>query len=74
MASTRKAPRLLLLSLCAALSAAALFVGGLPPAASAAETPIPVPDGTSAVTAAASCWEVKQLNPAAPSGKYWLVT
>lgn len=32
------------------------------------------PDGLSSFTAAASCWEIKQLSPSAPSGVYWLVT
>lgn len=32
------------------------------------------PDGSSSLTAAASCWEIKQNNPAAPSGTYWLWT
>jgi hypothetical protein len=43
-----------------------------PTTASAA--PIPGPDGLSVATAAASCWEIKQLTPAAPSGVYWLNT
>lgn len=32
------------------------------------------PDGSSSHTAAASCWEIKQNNPEAPSGAYWLWT
>lgn len=32
------------------------------------------PDGLSEGTAAASCWEIKQLTPDAPSGVYWLNT
>ncbi|TFC46643.1 fibrinogen-like YCDxxxxGGGW domain-containing protein [Cryobacterium shii] len=32
------------------------------------------PDGLSEATAAASCWEIKQVTPAAPSGVYWLNT
>lgn len=43
-------------------------------AASAAEPTIPSPDGLSELTAAASCWEIKQLQPSAPSGVYWLAT
>ncbi len=31
-------------------------------------------DGQSEATAAASCWEIKQATPAAPSGVYWLNT
>ncbi|MEX5270613.1 fibrinogen-like YCDxxxxGGGW domain-containing protein [Kocuria sabuli] len=38
-----------------------------------AATPPPV-DGRTAATAAASCWEVKQKDPASASGVYWLVT
>lgn len=48
--------------------AGSLVVGGAP--ASAAT----VPDGLTQESAAASCWEVKQNNPAAPDGVYWLVT
>ena len=33
-----------------------------------------VRDGTSSERAAASCWEIKQTTPAAPSGRYWLQT
>ncbi|MCT1478148.1 fibrinogen-like YCDxxxxGGGW domain-containing protein [Microbacterium sp. p3-SID336] len=32
------------------------------------------PDGKTQETAAASCWEIKQNNPAATNGVYWLVT
>ncbi len=74
MSFNRKILRPMLISIYAALSAAALSVGGFTPPASAVATPIPAPDGRSAVTAAASCWEIKQLNPSAPSGTYWLVT
>ncbi|PYI37314.1 hypothetical protein CVS30_15990 [Arthrobacter psychrolactophilus] len=42
------------------------------PAAEAADPP--VYDGSSAGQAAASCWEVKAVTPAAPSGVYWLRT
>lgn len=31
-------------------------------------------DGRTSDTAAASCWEIHQQNPAAPSGRYWIVT
>lgn len=31
-------------------------------------------DGLSAATAAASCWDIKQRNPAASDGTYWLQT
>lgn len=43
--------------------------------AMAAEQPsIPEPDGKSEHTAAASCWEIKQMNPQAKNGIYWLAT
>jgi trimeric autotransporter adhesin len=64
----------------ARVAAAALMAAVLPltmfsslvPAA-AAEEGI-VRDGSSQLQAAASCWEVKQTAPAAPSGSYWLLT
>ncbi|WBU38829.1 fibrinogen-like YCDxxxxGGGW domain-containing protein [Homoserinibacter sp. YIM 151385] len=56
-----------------ALTATAAVIGGLL-AAPAAASAAPAPDGMTSQTAAASCWEIKQLNPAAPSGVYWLVT
>ncbi|MEJ7636312.1 fibrinogen-like YCDxxxxGGGW domain-containing protein [Aeromicrobium sp.] len=31
-------------------------------------------DGTTQERAAASCWEIKQNDPDAPSGRYWIVT
>lgn len=34
----------------------------------------PVTAGTSPATAAASCWEIKQLRPAVANGSYWLWT
>ncbi len=34
----------------------------------------PAVDGLTQATAAASCWEVKQLNGSAPSGTYWILT
>ncbi|HEV7955695.1 MAG TPA: fibrinogen-like YCDxxxxGGGW domain-containing protein, partial [Marisediminicola sp.] len=53
---------------------AALVVGLMlaPQQASAAD--IPAPDGRSELTAAASCWEAKQRDPAAESGVYWILT
>ncbi len=51
------------------------------PSRAAAETPQSIdflnPDdytGLSMDKAAASCWEIKQLNPASASGSYWLLT
>ncbi|WP_461172296.1 fibrinogen [Arthrobacter sp. Z1-9] len=59
----------------AALTAALLPVTLLSslPQAAAAEQGI-VRDGTTQLQAAASCWEIKQTAPAAPSGSYWLLT
>jgi hypothetical protein len=42
--------------------------------AQADSSSLPTPDGLSAATAAASCWEVKVNTPSAPSGVYWLYT
>lgn len=58
----------------AALTAALLpitLLSSLPPAAAAEDI---VRDGTTQLRAAASCWEIKQTAPAAPSGSYWLLT
>lgn len=38
------------------------------------DPPPPTPDGLSSQTAAASCWEVKQLQPSSADGVYWLNT
>ncbi|MFJ3031531.1 fibrinogen-like YCDxxxxGGGW domain-containing protein [Rothia terrae] len=43
------------------------------PVATAAETAQKI-DGKTSATAAASCWEIKQLDPASNSGSYWLYT
>ncbi len=57
---------------------AAIAVGVVAPtalaASSAGAAAIPGPDGLSQATAAASCWEIKQVTPSAPSGVYWLET
>ncbi|WP_441841333.1 fibrinogen-like YCDxxxxGGGW domain-containing protein [Microbacterium gubbeenense] len=55
------------------LLAASLLVASAFPAA-ADETALPAPDGLTEATAAASCWEVAQLDPDAPSGDYWIAT
>lgn len=52
----------------------ALVLTGLAVSPAAAEPVIPPPDGLTQATAAASCWEIKQLTPSAPSGVYWLST
>lgn len=61
------------LALCAS-STALMITGALFTAVPAAPAePLPV-SGSSAATAAASCWEIKQTNPSLPSGVYWLFT
>ncbi|PJJ72439.1 hypothetical protein CLV46_2011 [Diaminobutyricimonas aerilata] len=58
----------------AALGAAlAVAASLLLPATSPARAAVTA-DGASPGTAAASCWEVKQNNPAAESGIYWILT
>lgn len=63
-------------SLAAVLLLAALvltpFVPGAVPRAAAA--PDLTHDGRSAATAAGSCWEIKQHDPDAEDGAYWLLT
>ncbi|MGK7223266.1 fibrinogen-like YCDxxxxGGGW domain-containing protein [Kocuria flava] len=47
----------------------------LPFAPVTAAEPAPAPvDGKTSASAAASCWEIKQKDPASKSGVYWLVT
>ena len=60
---------------CLALGCASLAAYGaltLTPATSAAADPLH--DGLSEATAAGSCWEIKQKNPSAQDGTYWLET
>lgn len=60
---------------CLALGCALLAAYGaltLTPATSAAADPLH--DGLSEATAAGSCWEIKQKNPSAQDGTYWLET
>ena len=47
---------------------------GLASPALAAGPTLPTPDGLTQASAAASCWEIKQNTPNAPSGVYWLAT
>lgn len=63
-ASTRRA---------AWLTAGVLLASVLTPTAAHAAS-LPVPNGLTAASAAASCWEIKQVTPSAPSGVYWLGT
>ncbi len=44
------------------------------PVATAAAPTVSTLDGLASSTAAASCWEIKQLHPASPDGSYWLRT
>ena len=58
-----------------ALAAGAMILTALvatSPSATAAINPSVI--GTSAATAAGSCWEIKQLRPSATDGAYWLLT
>ncbi|MDI6944995.1 delta-60 repeat domain-containing protein [Microbacterium barkeri] len=59
----------------AAVAAIALIATlAAPIPATAADPTLPAPDGRTEATAAASCWEVAQVDPDAPSGVYWLAT
>ncbi|MCX6408383.1 MAG: hypothetical protein NTV28_15830, partial [Propionibacteriales bacterium] len=53
-----------------ALLACALVVASLVGVPSVASAVAVVPDGSSAGSAAASCWEVKQVAPSSPDGVY----
>src|SRR5690606_17780853 len=55
----------------AVLAATLLIEVVTPTTVGAVEVPA---DGATPLTAAASCWEIKQQNPSAPDGVYWLVT
>lgn len=57
----------------AAVAALGTLAAALP-AAAADDPALPTPDGLTEATAAASCWEVAQLTPDAPSGVYWIAT
>ena len=58
----------------AAATATALLITVTPTATLVAEAATTQPDGLSAATAAASCWEVKQQDPTSADGVYWLFT
>ncbi|WP_298040041.1 fibrinogen-like YCDxxxxGGGW domain-containing protein [uncultured Microbacterium sp.] len=70
--TTPRTPTRIILALATAMITAAAML--TPMAASAAEPALPAADGLSEITAAASCWEIKQNRPAAPDGVYWLLT
>jgi hypothetical protein len=66
MHTTRaRTPRLLLLVLAGILAA---------PLMSTSAAAAPVVDGSESARAAASCWEIKQNQPGAADGVYWLIT
>lgn len=74
----RQWPGISMLFVCAAISTA--LVSLLPPVARADEAQPEAPaaavvrDGLTEATAAASCWEIKQNDPDAADGAYWLLT
>jgi trimeric autotransporter adhesin len=57
-----------------AVVAALTCTAALLPTTVAAQTPSDPTLGRTAARAAVSCWDVKQRDPGAPSGSYWLVT
>ena len=61
-------------SLAALAAAFAVVVTGLTGVVPAAQAATVVPDGSTQASAAASCWEVKQVKPSATDGVYWLLT
>ncbi len=68
-ASTRRrTPRLI------ALAAAAVLGATLVPAVSSPAAAVTARDGRTEATALASCWDVKQTDPTATTGLYWLYT
>ena len=57
------------------MAAAAMAMAALSATAVTAQAaPVIARDGSSASKAAASCWEIKQNNPASSDGTYWLLT
>ncbi|MBF0939744.1 MAG: galactose oxidase, partial [Schaalia georgiae] len=56
------------------IAAATVVLNGLGHVPSQSAPPAPVRDGLSEAGAAASCWEIKQNDPNAPDGTYWLQT
>lgn len=69
MSTSRALSRIIGLITAVVLVFSGIVVGSIP--ASAAS---PKGDGAAAETAAASCWEIKQDNPSASDGTYWLLT
>ncbi|MFI7579587.1 fibrinogen-like YCDxxxxGGGW domain-containing protein [Kocuria kalidii] len=68
--STRAARSKTSLGIATVMTVAATLLTAAPVSAATA----PPVDGKSAASAAASCWEIKQKDPASASGVYWLVT
>ncbi|WP_143448351.1 fibrinogen-like YCDxxxxGGGW domain-containing protein [Kineosporia sp. A_224] len=58
----------------AVLGTVVAVAAGLVPALSTPARAATTRDGLSEATALASCWDVKQVNPAAADGRYWLYT
>lgn len=71
-----RSPSVLRTALLALVASATLLTGLLAPLprSLAADPLLPAPDGLSERTAAASCWEIKQNDPEAADGVYWLLT
>lgn len=57
-----------------ALVAIATVAAGVVAVPSASQAATFVPNGSSPASAAASCWEVKKVEPSAQDGQYWLLT
>lgn len=68
------ARRRLCRALIGALAAAAVVSGAVVMPSAPASAATGAPDGRTQETAAGSCWEIKQNEPEAQSGVYWLVT
>lgn len=67
----RRVNRIAFAALTATITLAALLT---PTAAMADEPTLPAADGLTELTAAASCWEIKQNDSDADDGVYWLLT
>ena len=64
--------RFRIVSVATTIALSAAMLSSVSGAAGAAIDPLTA--GTTPATAAASCWEIKQLRPAAGNGAYWLWT
>ncbi|MBN9613878.1 MAG: hypothetical protein J0H64_10595, partial [Actinobacteria bacterium] len=70
----RRSPKTKVVTALASTVMLAISGFGLASPAVAAGPTLPTPDGLTQASAAASCWEIKQNTPNAPSGVYWLAT